>query len=247
MNHQDAASFLLAARATGPGGLLPPALRPMVEADAYAIQRLVLEAIGPIGGWKVGASGPAAPPSCAPMPQSGLHRAPATLPSASLTTRHIESEIALLLANDLPPRARPYTAADLRAAIATCHPGIEILQSRFADPDAAGPLANLADLIRHGAYILGPSIPDWELIDFDRLVVIQTIDGIALRRTGNPAGDMLRLLVWLANEGAVWAGGLRAGQIVTTGSWTGATPALAGAHVSTMFDGAGGLDLVFSV
>jgi len=47
--------------------------------------------------------------------------------------------------------------------------------------------------------------------------------GEPLRRTGNPAGDMIRLVVWLANEGSVWAGGLKAGQFVTCGSWTGKT------------------------
>ena len=32
---------------------------------------------------------------------------------------------------------------------------------------------------------------------------------------------MLPLITWLANTGATWAGGLKAGQVVTTGSWTG--------------------------
>jgi 2-keto-4-pentenoate hydratase len=32
---------------------------------------------------------------------------------------------------------------------------------------------------------------------------------------------MIRLMIWMANEGAVWAGGLKAGQFVTCGSWTG--------------------------
>ena len=37
----------------------------------------------------------------------------------------------------------------------------------------------------------------------------------------NPAGDPMRLLLWLANEGARSADGLRAGCVVTTGSLTG--------------------------
>jgi 2-keto-4-pentenoate hydratase len=238
MDHAAAASYLLAARRSGPGAPFPAALSPATEADAYAIQRLVLPEIGPIGGWKVGASGPDAPPACAPMPTGGLHDAPAALDGARFTTRDIESEIAFRLAADLPPRQTPYTRADIVAAIATCHPGIEVLQSRFENPGATSAAANLADLIRHGAYVIGAPIDGWQSLDFDTMEVVQTIDGQALRRRGNPAGDMLRLMVWLANTGAVWAGGLRAGQIVTCGSWTGATPAPAGAHVSAAFTGA---------
>jgi 2-keto-4-pentenoate hydratase len=235
MDHQAAADFLLAARVHGPGDAFPPALRPATAADAAAIQRLTMAALGPIGGWKVGAAGPDAPPSCAPMPHAGLHDAPAALPGAAFTTRDIESEIAFRLACDLPPRAVPYTRADIEAAIATCHPGIEVLQSRFADAAGVDPLSHLADLIRHGAYVAGPPIAGWQHIDFAAVEVRQTIDDNVLVRTGNPAGDMLRLVTWLANEGAVWAGGLRAGQLITCGSWTGATPAPPFATVETSF------------
>jgi 2-keto-4-pentenoate hydratase len=246
MDHQAASSYLLAARETGPGAPLPDPLRPATEADAYEIQRLTLEKLGPIGGWKVGAPGPEAPPTCAPMPKSGLHTGPAQIPNDAFTSRDIESEIALLLRHDLPPRAAPYTRAEVMDTIATCHPGLEVLQSRFADPAAQDPLSNLADLIRHGAYVLGPPIPDWQRMDFSHVEVCQTIAGAEIRRTGNPAGDMIRLLLWLANEGATWAGGLRAGQIVTTGSWTGATPAPPHADVTAHFTGLGRVSLRFS-
>jgi 2-keto-4-pentenoate hydratase len=246
MDHPSAARYLLAARASGPGEPLPPDLRPATAYDAYEIQRLTLAEIGPIGGWKVGAPGPDAPPSCAPMPQSGLHAGPAQLPNDEFSSREIESEIAFVLRHDLPPRDTPYTRADIIGAIATCHPGIEVLQSRFADPAAADPLSNLADLIRHGAYVLGPAIPHWQTFDFTHAEICQTIAGAELRRTGNPAGDMIRLLEWLANVGAVWAGGLRAGQILTTGSWTGAVPAPAFADVTAHFTGIGRVSLRFT-
>jgi hypothetical protein len=40
--------------------------------QAYAIQDATLAAIGPIGGWKVGATGPGQAPVCAPLPAAGL-------------------------------------------------------------------------------------------------------------------------------------------------------------------------------
>lgn len=242
----NAAEFLLAARRTATYGAMPEALRPRSEADAYAVQAQCIASLGPIGGWKVGAAGPAAPPSCAPMPAGGLLASPATLQNVAFTSREIESEIAFVLGADLRPRGQPYSAQEVTAALASCHAGLEVLQSRFADPDGTDALSNLADLIRHGAYVLGPPVGPWQDIDFANLRVRQVIAGEAIERTGNPAGDMMRLIVWLANEGAVWAGGLKAGQIVTCGSWTGKLAAPAGAAVSAQFGDLPGVALSFA-
>jgi 2-keto-4-pentenoate hydratase len=235
---QDAARLLLKARASGallPG--LPQESAPRTTEAAYAIQQRIMQALGDIGGWKVGAPGPTAEPNCAPMPAAGMARSPAELRTSDFAAPFIESEIAFLFRTDLPSRETPYDAAEVSAAIASCHPAIELVQSRFADPEAAGALANLADLIRHGAFIYGEAIEGWQALDFASLAVTQTIEfGPTRHGIANPAGDMTRLMVWLANEGARWAGGLRAGQIVTCGSWTGMTPAGRG-QVVTAFAG----------
>ena len=89
------------------------------------------------------------------MPASGLLPSPAVLDNAAFTSREIESEIAFVLGADLPPRPAPYSVAEVSAALARCHAGLEVLQSRFADPDGTDALSNLADLIRHGAYVVG--------------------------------------------------------------------------------------------
>ena len=60
---------------------------------------------------------------------------------------------------------------------------------------------------------------------------------------GNPAGDPLRLLTWLANEGARSLGGLRAGQWVTTGSCTGTVLVAPGARVMAKLGGIGCAEL----
>jgi 2-keto-4-pentenoate hydratase len=53
------------------------------------------------------------------------------------------------------------------------------------------------------------------------------------------------MLPYLANEGAARTGGLRAGQWITTGSWTGNTPAGAGSHAEACFAHAGCVTLRF--
>jgi 2-keto-4-pentenoate hydratase len=222
---QSGASLLLQARASAtPIADLPEALRPADRAAAYVIQKAVSEKLGPIGGWKVGSPGPDGPIQCAPMLASGITASPATLPNEGTRLRGLEAEIAFRMATDLPPRATPYTRAEVISAIATAHPAIEVLESRFIDPDAVAPFTNLADTQSHGGFVYGPGLADWHDIDFAQETVSQYVNGaLHMQRTGNPCGDMIRLMVWMANEGAIWAGGLRQGQFVTCGSWTGKT------------------------
>jgi 2-keto-4-pentenoate hydratase len=49
------------------------------------------------------------------------------------------------------------------------------------------------------------------------------VDGFVRVENGSNAagGDLLRLVLWLANEAQSRTGGLLAGQWITTGSWTG--------------------------
>lgn len=220
--HHDAAELLLSARRDPSQRLqsLPEAVRPKTEEQAYLVQREIAAQLGEIGGWKVGSPSPASGTfTCAPLPARGIIDSPAEIGCAD---RGVEAEIAVRLGRDLPAREQPYTQDEVRAAIGSVHPAIEVLDSRFADVQAVDPLSNLADSMSHHSLVLGPPIPNWEGVDFSHEEVRVLVDGTEVKhRTANPAGDMLRLLLWLANTGARWAGGLRAGQVVTTGSWTG--------------------------
>lgn len=217
--HHDAAELLLSARRDPTQRLhaFPEAVRPRTAEQAYLVQRAVIGALGPIGGWKVGGAGDGF--TCAPLLAAGVVPSPA---STACHDRGVEAEIAVRLAAGLPNRDQPYTADDVLAAIASAHPAIEVLDSRFTDVGAVDPISALADGLSHCALVVGPPIDGWRGIDLAAEPVRVLVDGAEVKaRTGNPAGDMMRLLVWLANTGARWAGGLQAGQVVTTGSWTG--------------------------
>ena len=206
------AHALLTARQTGERlQALPDA--PASMADAVLIQQAVQQALGPIGGWKVGSPGPDGPITCSPLPASGIG---AGAPQHGF----IEGEIAVVLAHDLPVREAPYLDAEIFAAIGSAHPAIEVLDSRFAsDPD---PWSGLADAGGHAGLVLGPAIENWADVDFETETVAVFVDGAVVKRgMGNPSGPMLRLLRWMVETGACWDGGLRAGQVITTGSWTG--------------------------
>jgi 2-keto-4-pentenoate hydratase len=105
----------------------------------------------------------------------------------------------------------------------------------------------IADLQMHGAFVYSAAVANWQRIDFSKEHVTLAVDGVVrVERTGsNTSGDLMRLLPWLANEGAARTGGLKAGQWVTTGSWTGLALGTAGSSVDVRFSTAGEVDLRF--
>jgi 2-keto-4-pentenoate hydratase len=84
-------------------------------------------------------------------------------------------------------------------------------------------LSHVADQLNHGALVVGPGVRNWQELDAERQQTLLTINGALSASVigGNPAGDPMRLLEWLANVGSRMLGGIRAGHIVTTGSMTG--------------------------
>jgi 2-keto-4-pentenoate hydratase len=244
----DAAKFLLAVRQGGRRpAALPESMRPRTVGDAYAIQDAVATTLGGVGGWKVGAKGPAAEPTCAPLPASLILRSPQRFAHGRFADNGVEAELAFTLARDLPPRPQPYAAADLEAAVATVHAAIEIVESRFADLNAVDALSLLADFQSNGALVIGDGIALPEAFESSTQQVTLDIDGkrVAESRGCNPAGDVLRLLAWMANHASARSGGLRRGDVVTTGSWTGMRFVAPGARVEAAFEGIGGVDVAF--
>jgi len=246
--HIEAADLLLNARRTAtPIADLPVELQPTSLEEAYLIQDKIAEAYGSIGGWKVGAPTPEATPIFAPMPSNWIAASGATLSGITSRYRGLEAEIAFLLGHDLPPRATRYTMEEVVAAIASCHPAIEVIESGLADPVAAARMSMLADLQMHGGFLYGPAVANWQAIDFSTESVSLSVDGVVrIERTGsNTSGNLMRLLPFLANEGAARTHGLKAGQWITTGSWTGLTQGTASSDVKVHFSAAGSVDLRF--
>ena len=241
-----AVEMLLAARRDPARRLAVLPERPADEAAAYAIQRGVMRELGEIGGWKVGSPSPDGPITCAPLPASFIVAGPARVPRAQCPDGEVEAEVALRFGTSLPARDEPYAAAEVLGAVASAHPALELLQSRFRDVTAADPLSLLADSGGHCGLVWGDAVLDWENVGFEAEGVRLMIDGReAKRRVGNPGGDMLRMLLWLANEGARWAGGLKAGAFVTTGSWTGKDAVPSGGRVRAEFDHCGAVEAVY--
>jgi 2-keto-4-pentenoate hydratase len=245
-----AANILLDARRTHiPIADLPTELKPVDETETFFIQDRLIEGLGnEVGGWKIGAASLEAKPGFAPMPLAWIRPGGSVLGAADHRFRGLEAEIAFLLGSDLPPRSLPYTHDEVYAAVASCHPAIEVLESALENPvDPALRVAKDADLQMHGGFIYGPAYPDWRAVDFHQEHVSIAVDGaVRYEAVGsNTSGNLLRLLPWLANQGAARTGGLRAGQWITTGSWTGYTLATSGSAADARFSTIGQVGLRF--
>lgn len=246
---QAAEVLLKARRELTPIANLPRELRPRTIEEAYALQDIMAADLGPIGGWKVGAPSPDATPLFGPMPlMGGFIQSGQSVSSKYRKMRGIESEIAFQMGEDLPPRKTPYSREEVIAAIGSAHPAIELLESAYFDPDKAERLSMIGDLQMNGGFAYGPALSDWQSVDLTNESVKVTISG-AVRyegTAGNPAGtDLLQLVTWLANEGQHRTGGLRAGDWITTGSWSGKTLASQGSEVEVRFSTFGGVQIFF--
>jgi 2-keto-4-pentenoate hydratase len=220
----EAANILASARVAGrPGPRLPESCRPRDLESALAIQRRTVALLKqPIAGWKC--SLPPAPDRINAAPIVAIFRASPCAIAATGAIARIEPEVAFVMKGDLPRRDAPYSDADVRAAIGETRLVLELLGTRYADPASADWLEMMADCVQNQGLYVGPAVaagPDAPLASFP--VTISGASGVLSKHDGRHGdGHPLRPLVWLANFLAARDEGLRAGQVVTTGSYAGA-------------------------
>ncbi len=251
----SAAEILLHARRdASPIDDLPAECQATSLDEAYFVQdvmayRIEGEQDSGVHSWKIGAPAPDAVPLFAPMISDWIKENGSVLDESRHRLRGLEAEIAFLIGKDLPPRSSPYTRDEVVRAIASCHPAIEELESAFTDPAKVARFTMFSDMQIHGGFVYGPAIADWQQIDFAKESVAISVDGaVRVERTAsNTAGtDLLRLVLYLANEGSARTGGLQRGSWITTGSWTGNTLGSAGSNVDVQFSTAGHVSLRFA-
>lgn len=243
-NH-DLAALLAAARGAGRQVTdLPPALIPADAEAGYAVADEVARLLGwETLGWKIAGTTAAmraklgvTEPICGRSYRRFALPSPARLSHAALLDPLVECEFFVILQEDLPFRAAPFSMAEIRAAVGEVRAGIEVAECRF--PMAALPPlpAILADGSASGRYILGDPIPGWRA-GLAEIEVVLEVDG-APRRQGQGAdvmGDPLAPLLWLTEARRRRGEGLRAGQLISTGSCTGMLPIRAGQRVRARF------------
>ena len=246
----SAVQALLQARRSGqavPAPGLPDA------AAAYAVQDGVAQALGWFGDvpplvWKSGGPSRQGVQTHAPLPGAGVWTSPADASRQAFHQRGIEAEVALRLQH--PVDAATAAGIDVdgaRALVDVMAVTIEVVDSRWTEAGAAPALAKLADLQSHGALVIGDWAPYDPAHDWTQQVCTVRIGTGAPQRfvgthsMGDPAWVLPAWLRHLTRHG----GTVRAGTLVTTGTWCGLLQAQPGDEVEVRFDGIGAALLRF--
>lgn len=205
-------------------GLVPDTLETGMAAQAIAAAAIGKE----VGGWKVAfnSNRPVAAPlldvydtgeSCAlTVPKSG--------------TVGVEIEICFVLANDIPApeTGKNYTRDDILSQVASVHLGAELVSYRLVEENKAPFPLFLADRLGNHSFVLGPKI-DSAIItrvaneDATLPALVLECDGEVLfaAKPKHPQADAVAPLLAYANAPLDHLGGLKRGQVVTTGSLCG--------------------------
>ncbi len=240
-----AVQVLLEARRTGVQ-LRPPFALPDRE-SVYAIQDGVARAIGPVSGWKVGARTPTAEPNPAPLLAGAVVSSPARFDGVAMHMIGVEVEISFHIVRAIAARTTPVPPEEALAAVGDAFVGMEIVDTRLADFRTAAPDWLLADNQMNHALVVGQSIGAWRSLDWTALRVRLEIDGRTEvdQMGGLGAVDPVRPLAWMVDHAVRHRGGIVAGQIITTGSWTGLRYYPPGTRAIGEFPGLGAVEASF--
>lgn len=251
---QEAAAILVERRQKGiQGDRLPLSCRPQTLDEALAIQDAVTERWceimdDSIGGWKCGL------PSegkivVAPIFTSTIDSMPpvSIWPKPQDTSlARVEPELAFFFSQDLPARAKPYTADEVDVAVGRTHLALELINSRYSQSGDCTFPEMLADgLVNQGLFI-GPSI-DNELARSASSFTLNTLhNGDASQYDANHPNQNPRApLYWLTEFLRARGQGIVAGQAIITGSFAGVLEVPLNTNIRLEYVGLGSVDVSF--
>jgi 2-keto-4-pentenoate hydratase len=225
-----AADLLLAAhKANRRFEPLGPPAAPASIADAYDIQEKYVALLrgehGDAVGYKVGLT--SAPmqafcgidhPIAGVVLASRLHETGATVRRSDFGRLGLEFEIAVRIKSDVPVARMPYTAAMIRPHIDGVCAAIELVDDRSADYANLDVLSLVADNSWNGGIVLSQFATQWP--DLESALGRATKDGAAIGEGHGRdiLGHPFNSVAWLATQLASRGAGLKAGQVVMTGS-----------------------------
>ncbi len=207
--------------------------QPETEEEGYALQAEMIAASGQaVIGWKIGATVAALFPVIGvTQPFLGPLFERFTYASGDavkiLPGDKLETEITVRLKSDLPARDAAYSRAEIEAAVAAIIPSFELVGARFEGELAGAGFKAIADAGANVGTVLSDDVADWSPYDLSDYPVSLTINGTSAIE-GNVSvlvwDHVFDALSWCLERPALTARGLKAGDIVMTGTMTGMTP-----------------------
>lgn len=216
--------------------------QPETQQQAYWVQDQLAQQLSNsrISHWKIGLLG-SGDIFSAPIIKNWTCEAETPLTISAAAPYFAEGELAVVLANDL---TSPVDDQQTLEAIAETRPAVELLRTRVTNWLEQSELLLLADLQVTGGLITAPGSKGWQNIDYSAQPVALSLDEsvICEQQGGHPQGNPLTILTAGINDILTRGGSLKAGDIITTGTWTG-YPELGDAkQISVKFAGIGELN-----
>ena len=174
-------------------------------------------------------------------------KSPATFDGKAMHMIGVEIEISFHIASDIAPRDTPVGREEALAAVGDAFVGMEVVDTRLANFQSADPEWLLADNQMNHALVDRRQRQGLARLDWPDLQVRLTIDGkIEVdQRGGLGAVDPVRPLAWMIDHAVRRRGGIRKGQAITTGSWTGLRYYPPGTKARGEFAGLGAVEATF--
>jgi 2-keto-4-pentenoate hydratase len=222
-------------------------------AGAYAIQAAYvkrLEAVfGRRVGYKIGLTSKRMQEMCGvDHPNSGvvfekrLHKSGVELSLARLGRLGIEFECCARLGTSLTPRAKPYTLAEVAAAVDAVCPAFEVIDDRNSDYPL-DLLSLVADNSWNEGNVLGEFTGTWPDLGMATSVLECNGKVIDQGKGSEVLGHPFEPLRWLANNLNELGQTLKKGEIVLTGSWVTTRFPKAGERYKYTISGVGSVEI----
>ncbi|HEY7760407.1 MAG TPA: fumarylacetoacetate hydrolase family protein [Burkholderiales bacterium] len=237
---------------------LEDGVRPIDEAQAYAVQRALHELLAPdlgaVAGHKIGCTTPVMQAFLnIPNPCAGgvfaktVYASPARLRHADYLHVGVECEMVARLGRDLPASAAPFTRASVSDAVDAMMAGMEIVDDRYVDYKSMDTPTLIADDFFDAGCVLGAPVTNWRALDLTSLTGVTLIDGVEVGRGrgADVMGHPFEALAWLANHLTQRGQSLRAGEFVFTGSVVETKWVSPGQRVTMRIEGLGEVEAVF--
>jgi len=232
---------------------LPGAIAPQTLDEAYAAQGALEDLLAPTlgvpGGAKIAVTTKVMQelmgidqPCCGMIFSKRIFTSPARLAFSDFISLKLECEIALRLARDLAP-GTGHTKESMAEAVSHAMPAFELVEDRNAEYRKVDVKSLVADNCWNAGVVLGAGAPFAAGRSLAGLQGILDIEG--KREAQGWSEDPLEVLAWTANLLGGRGRGLKAGQIVMTGSLIATLPAVAGKTFRFAVEGLG--ETVFEV
>jgi 2-keto-4-pentenoate hydratase len=231
--------LLLHAHHTGVMVAIEPTFNLESTDEAYWVQEVVLRGIDPRRpiAWKISPPKEGVPMMSSPSPFKNVKASPAEF-MATNRVLGVEAEIAYRFGKAPKTKGK---AADVASAIDEAFVLIEFCETRYYNVEELGALMRVADFQSHGGFAIGTGTREWRDLDYASQEVELHVNGkkVVAKKGSHPSGDPYALAEFAATHCAERGMPLAAGDIVTTGTWTGMTPVKPGDEVVARFPGIG--------